>query len=137
MRTFTAARGFDAILGRLILFHLPDAVEVVRHHAGALLPGGRFIAIDFDIATARAEPPVPLVTATLEWIISAFRAAGANPVIGARLAPILNAAGLAEVTTYGIQRYLAAGEGTRARPARRRRADAGAQDPGRGHRDGR
>jgi len=107
VRTFTTDRRFDAMVGRLILFHLPDPVEVIRHHAGALAPGGRFVAIDFDIGTVRCEPPVPLVTAAGEWIVEAFRAAGADPVIGSRLGVILQAAGLEGVTTFGIQSYLA------------------------------
>ena len=61
--TFATDQRFDAVVGRLILFHLPDPVEVIRHHAGALAPGGRIVAIDFDIGTVSSEPPVPLVTA--------------------------------------------------------------------------
>jgi hypothetical protein len=37
---------------------------------------------------------------------TAFRGAGADPRIGARLAPLLRDAGLSEVTTFGIQPYL-------------------------------
>ncbi len=107
VRTFATDQRFDAVVGRLIVFHLPDPVEVIRHHAGALAPGGRIVAIDFDIGTIRCEPPVPLVTAAGEWIMDAFRAAGANPVIGSRLGLILRAAGLDGVATFGIQSYLA------------------------------
>src|SRR3954468_2584093 len=31
-RTFTPDVPFDAVVMRLLLFHLPDAVEVLRHH---------------------------------------------------------------------------------------------------------
>jgi SAM-dependent methyltransferase len=110
VRTFASDEPFDAVVGRLILFHLPDAVEVVRHHAQGLVPGGLLAAIDFDIGTARAEPPVALVSTALGWILKAFRAAGANPVIGARLGTILTEAGLGEVTAFGVQRYLATGD---------------------------
>ena len=107
VRTFTAQQRFDAVVGRLVLFHLSDPVEVIRHHAAALVPGGRIVAIDFDIGAARSEPPVPLVAMAAEWIKDAFRAAGADPVIGARLGVILRAAGLDAVTTFGVQSYLA------------------------------
>jgi SAM-dependent methyltransferase len=106
VRTFASDEPFDAVIGRLILFHLPDALEVVRHHARSVAPGGLLAAIDFDMGTARAEPPVALVSTALGWILKAFRAAGANPVIGARLGAILTEAGLHDVTTFGIQRYL-------------------------------
>ena len=107
VRTFTAEQRFDAVVGRLVLFHVPDPVDVIRHHARALAPGGTFVAIDFDIGAARSEPPVPLVTRAAGWIMDAFRAAGANPVIGARLGVMLRAAGLGEVMTFGVQSYLA------------------------------
>ena len=43
-----SADGFDAIVGRLLLFHAPDPLAVVRHHLQNLRPGGLFVAIDFD-----------------------------------------------------------------------------------------
>jgi ubiquinone/menaquinone biosynthesis C-methylase UbiE len=112
VRTFAVEQRFDAVVGRLVLFHLTDPVGVIRHHAGALAPGGRFVAIDFDIGTARSEPPMPLIAAVASWINDAFRAAGANPVIGARLGVMLREAGLDEVSTFGIQSYIASDDPT-------------------------
>ena len=97
---------FDAVIGRLVLFHLPDPLIVVRHHVQNLGPGGLFVAIDLDYGTARAEPPVGLVTMVLDWVRRAFTAAGAFPGIGASLGPMLSRAGLDDVTTFGVQDYL-------------------------------
>lgn len=105
VQTFAAPQRFDVVVGRLVLFHLADPVKVVRHHVASLAPGGRIVAIDFDIGSARAEPRVGLVETAAGWIVDAFRAAGANPMIGARLGVILRAAGLEQVTTFGIQAY--------------------------------
>src|SRR3954447_12471767 len=44
---------FDAIVGRLVLFHMADPVAVVRHHLAGLKPGGLMIAIDYDIGACR------------------------------------------------------------------------------------
>jgi hypothetical protein len=71
-----------------------------------LRTGGVFVAIDFDIGGARAEPPVTLVTEALAWIERAFSAAGASPRVGARLRSIVAQAGLSDPTTIGIQSYL-------------------------------
>lgn len=99
---------FDAIVERLLLFHAPDPTAVVRHHVeNNLREGGTFVAIDFDIGASRAEPPTPLPDVALDWIRRAFRAAGARPHIGATLGRLLDAAGLADVMTFGIQGYLA------------------------------
>ena len=100
---------FDAIVARLLLFHLPDPVMAVRHHLQHLRAGGLFVAIDFDIGASRTDPAVSLADDALGWVIRAFEAAGASPTIGARLAPILSAAGLRDVTTFGIQNYLGPG----------------------------
>jgi len=97
---------FDAIVGRLLLFHVADPVAVVRHHLASLRPAGRFVAIDYDAGAIRSEPGVPLVREAVSWIIDTFAAAGASPMIGVRLRMILEEAGLSEVTTFGVQEYL-------------------------------
>jgi ubiquinone/menaquinone biosynthesis C-methylase UbiE len=105
--SWRAESPFDVIVERLLLFHAADPAAVVRHHVAAnLRPAGTFVAIDFDIGASRAEPFVPLVDAALQWVQRAFRAAGAWPRIGAMLGTILDAAGLADVRTFGVQEYL-------------------------------
>jgi ubiquinone/menaquinone biosynthesis C-methylase UbiE len=101
-----ATEPFDAIVGRLLLFHVADPVAVARHHMDNLTRGGAFIAIDFDLGSSRAEPPVAVVDDALRWVLEAFHAAGAWPRIGARLGRILEDAGFQRVTTFGIQAYL-------------------------------
>ena len=107
VRTFKPEEPFDAVVGRLILFHLPDAVDVLRHHAKALRPGGLAVFLDFDIGASRAEPEAPFAATVLGWIEAAFRYAHAEPRIGARLALLLRDAGFADVETLGVQMYLA------------------------------
>ena len=109
-RTFRDEEPFDAVVTRLLLFHLPDAREVVHHHLGALRPGGVFLAVDFDLGGTRADPPVELVATALGWVEAAFRSAGADPRIGAHLASLLQDAGLRDVATLGIQAYLGPGD---------------------------
>jgi ubiquinone/menaquinone biosynthesis C-methylase UbiE len=99
---------FDAVVGRLVLFHLADPVIAVRHHVENLVAGGLFVAVDFDIGGARAVPPVGLAKDALDWVVRAFSAAGASPMIGARLGPILGQAGVKDVKTFGVQHYLPA-----------------------------
>lgn len=108
VRTFHDGRAFDALVGRLILFHLPDAVEVLRHHLVGLADNGVVLMIDFDVGSARSEPPVPLLNSARNWVIEAFRHAGANPTIGTQLGLLLRDAGLTDIDTFGLQRYLTA-----------------------------
>jgi ubiquinone/menaquinone biosynthesis C-methylase UbiE len=104
--TWRPSRPFDAVVGRLLLFHVADPVAVVRHQRQNLRDGGLFVAVDFDLGSARTEPGVPLAENALGWVCAAFTAAGASPRIGARLGTILERAGLQAVTTFGIQSYL-------------------------------
>lgn len=106
VRGWRAESPFDAIVERLLLFHMPDPVEVVRHHFQNLRTAGLFVAVDFDIGACRTEPRVQLVEDALGWMMQAFISAAAWPRIGARLAMMLRAAGLRDVTTIGVQAYL-------------------------------
>jgi ubiquinone/menaquinone biosynthesis C-methylase UbiE len=109
VRTIAFDEPFDALVCRLLLFHLPDAVDVLRHHRASLRPGGLAVAIDFDIGSSRSEPEVALVDQVLRWIEAAFRAAQADPRVGARLAPMLRDAGFADVDGFGVQAYFPPG----------------------------
>ena len=97
---------FDAVVERLVLFHMPDPAAVVRHYRQSLRADGLFVAIDYDIGACRAEPRVPFIEDVIGWVCDAFSAAGASPRIGARLALILEQAGLQDVTTVGVQAYV-------------------------------
>jgi SAM-dependent methyltransferase len=103
--TWRATEPFDAIVERLLLFHVPDPAAVVRHHLTNVRPGGLFVAIDFDLGGSRTEPEVPFVNDAVRWVHDAFRATGAWPRIGARLGPILEDAGLERVGALGVQAY--------------------------------
>lgn len=106
VRTWRDEAPFDAVVGRLILFHLPDAVAVLEHQLAALRPGGLLLALDFDLGSVRAEPAVPLIDEAMAWVNSTFRGVGANPTIGTKLSLLLGQAGLVDVQTFGIQGYL-------------------------------
>ena len=83
VRSWRDTEPFDAIVGRLILFHLSDPVSVLRHHAASLRPAGLLLALDFDLGSCRTDPALPLATEALGWVQAAFLSAGANPAIGA------------------------------------------------------
>lgn len=104
------AEPFDAVVGRLILFHLPDPVTVLRHHVGGVRPGGRVVMLDFDIGGLRAEPPDPLTDRMNPLVVAAFRAAGADPTIGSRLKGILASAGVEDIGGFAIAQYVASSD---------------------------
>jgi SAM-dependent methyltransferase len=111
-RTFNASERFDAIVARLLLFHLPDREDVLRRQLDALRPGGTMVMVEFDIGAMRAEPEVALVEDVRRWIEAAFRAAGADPRIGTQAGQLLRRAGFADVSTLGVQAYFAPSDPT-------------------------
>jgi SAM-dependent methyltransferase len=105
VRTYVDDAQFDAVTCRLLLFHLPDATDVIAHHARALKPGGVFIAVDYDMDGVRALPPVELLERLGEWLEAGFRHAHADPRVGMRLPVYFAQAGLRDVETIGVQPY--------------------------------
>jgi SAM-dependent methyltransferase len=104
-RTYVHDGLFDAVVCRLLLFHLPDAVDVVAHHARALPSGGLFVAVDYDLGGCRALPPVELVSQVCQWLVAGFQYGQADPFIGMRLPLLLEQAGLRDVNSLGVQVY--------------------------------
>ena len=107
VRTWRGDEPFDAIVGRLILFHLPDVQAVLKHQLAGLRRGGLAVAVDFDAGAIRADPQVAVVAENTARLIAAFKSAGADPTIGVRLTRILGDAGVTDVTSFGYQDYFA------------------------------
>lgn len=86
----------DAVVGRLILMHLPDPAATLVRLAGAVRPGGVVAFQDVVLATRRAEPDLPLVDAFNGWVLQTLRRAGRPVDLGLRLAALFREAGLPE-----------------------------------------
>ena len=85
----------DAIVGRLILIHLPDPVAAVREMRTLVRPGGIMAFQDLNTYRAHSVPAaIPLVTQSLAWVSAALRAGGCSVAAGDELFTILRAAGL-------------------------------------------
>jgi SAM-dependent methyltransferase len=100
------AEPFDAVVGRLILFHLPDPVGALLHHLDAVRPDGRVVLLDYDLGGLRTEPPTAFTEKMTALVMAAFVAAGADPTIGARLQDILARAGVEDVGGFAISQYV-------------------------------
>jgi ubiquinone/menaquinone biosynthesis C-methylase UbiE len=84
----------DAVIGRLILMHLPDPVSTLRQLAGLVRPGGLIAFCEFDIGAVRSVPDSPLSQVVVDAIVRTFQGAGIDPAFGATLHMLLRQAGL-------------------------------------------
>jgi ubiquinone/menaquinone biosynthesis C-methylase UbiE len=84
----------DAVIGRLILMHLPDPVSTLRQLAGVVRPGGVIAFCEFDIGAARSIPDAPLSLTLTDGIRRVFQGVGLNPAFGTTLHTLFQQAGL-------------------------------------------
>lgn len=84
----------DAVIGRLILMHLPDPVAALRHLTSLVRPGGLVAFCESDINGAYNVAELPLFSAMKDTVAEAFQAAGLDPAFGAKLPTLFRRAGL-------------------------------------------
>jgi ubiquinone/menaquinone biosynthesis C-methylase UbiE len=84
----------DAVVGRLILMHLPDPAATLRHLSSFVRPGGVIAFSENDITGARSIPDMPLFRQVTTGITRAFEAMGLSPQFGTTLHTVFQDAGL-------------------------------------------
>jgi ubiquinone/menaquinone biosynthesis C-methylase UbiE len=84
----------DAVIGRLILIHLPDPVAALRRLAGLVRPGGIIAFCENDIAAVRSYPEMPSFQAVLDAVARSFEALGLDISFGPKLGTLFQEAGL-------------------------------------------
>ena len=85
---------FDLVFARLLLFHLPDRAAALARLWEAVAPGGCLVVQEYHVPSALTLPTLPGFEQVKGLIIGAFRAAGADPEIGARLPLLFAEAGI-------------------------------------------
>jgi 2-polyprenyl-3-methyl-5-hydroxy-6-metoxy-1,4-benzoquinol methylase len=84
----------DAVIGRLILMHLPDPVATLRQLAVMIRPGGLIAFCESDVTAAGSRPELPLWRTMKDAIAEAFVGAGIDPAFGTKLHALFRRAGL-------------------------------------------
>jgi SAM-dependent methyltransferase len=86
--------GFDAVVGRLVLMYMPDAVAVLRRAASRLRPGGLICVHEADLAYLPASPLTPHWAQAHGYFLAALEKAGIERRMGPALFTAFVAAGL-------------------------------------------
>jgi SAM-dependent methyltransferase len=91
----SADEDYDAVLGRMVLMHQPDPVQVLAHLAALARPGAAVAFAEIYIVPAPTTVPArPLFEATVGWIDTALTRAGVNTRMGMALRQTFVRAGL-------------------------------------------
>ena len=85
---------FDLVYARLLLFHLPQRVDVLARLWEAVAPGGHLLVQDFDLRGISSLPQLDSVADGLQLVTRAFGAASADVSAGARLPQLFAQAGV-------------------------------------------
>jgi ubiquinone/menaquinone biosynthesis C-methylase UbiE len=85
---------FDLVYARLLLFHLPQRVEVLARLWDAVAPGGHLLIQDYDLRNVSTLPELDWGEELLRVLTGAFGAVGADVSAGARLPQLFAQAGV-------------------------------------------
>jgi ubiquinone/menaquinone biosynthesis C-methylase UbiE len=85
---------FDLVFARLLLFHLPERVEVLRRLWSWVAPGGHLVIQDYDARYAGVLPELESMDELRRVILTAFAAAGCDVAVGHRLPALFEQAGI-------------------------------------------
>jgi ubiquinone/menaquinone biosynthesis C-methylase UbiE len=84
----------DAVIGRLILMHLPDPAAALRQLAALVRPGGVVAFCENDIATVRSYPEIPVFRRVTDAVARSFESLGLDIAFGPKLGTLFQEAGL-------------------------------------------
>lgn len=85
---------YDLVYARLLLYHLPQRVEVLARLWDAVAPGGHLLVQDYDVRSMSVLPALDSVEEFRRVAVEAFTAAGADVYVGARLPALFAQAGI-------------------------------------------
>jgi SAM-dependent methyltransferase len=85
---------FDLVYARLLLYHLPERVAVLRRLWDAVAPGGHLLIQDYDVRSSGVLPELASIADWKRVVRAAFEARGADMEVGARLPQLFVQAGI-------------------------------------------
>jgi ubiquinone/menaquinone biosynthesis C-methylase UbiE len=85
---------FDLVYARLLLYHLPQRLAVLKRLWDAVAPGGHLLVQDYDMRSCGVLPTLASTDECLRVMVGAFSAAGCDMSVGARLPQLFAQAGI-------------------------------------------
>jgi trans-aconitate methyltransferase len=85
---------FDLVYARLLIFHLPQRLAVLRRLWEAVAPSGHLVVQEYDLRTTSVVPQLASVAEAMRVVNGAFDAFGADVQVGARMPDLFAEAGI-------------------------------------------
>jgi hypothetical protein len=85
---------YNLVYARLLLFHLPARMTVLRRLWEAVAPGGHLVVQDYDLRTISTTPALDSIEQGTRVVNAAFTAAGCDIHTGTRLSDMFLMAGV-------------------------------------------
>ncbi|WP_433375701.1 class I SAM-dependent methyltransferase [Actinoplanes sp. CA-142083] len=85
---------YDLVFARLLLFHLPERVAVLRRLWNAVAPGGHLLVQDYDLSVVTTLPSSPAFDEAGRLILGTFGAVGCDVRAGTALPTLFAQAGV-------------------------------------------
>jgi SAM-dependent methyltransferase len=85
---------YDLVFARLLLFHLPERVAVLRRLWQSVAPGGHLLVQDYDLESVGVLPPSAALDEAGRLIMDTFGAVGCDVRVGATLPALFAQAGV-------------------------------------------
>jgi ubiquinone/menaquinone biosynthesis C-methylase UbiE len=101
---FDTAQTFDAVIGRFVLLYLPDPIATLRRFRSFLKRGGVVAFHEMDMEPVSQVPASELFNRARSWILSAFKAGGAELNMGSKMLRAFLGAGLPRPTMIAASR---------------------------------
>jgi 2-polyprenyl-3-methyl-5-hydroxy-6-metoxy-1,4-benzoquinol methylase len=101
---FDTTRMFDAVIGRMVLCHLPDPAATLRRLCHFVRPTGIIAFQEMDESASACVPEAALHSRAGQWILRAASAAGREVDTGSKLYSLFVKAGLPRPTMIAAAR---------------------------------
>ena len=85
---------YDLVYARLLLFHLPQRIDVLRRLWDAVAPGGHLLVQDYDVGAVGSVPALSSIDDVGRLIVAGMTAAGCEVRVGSLLPHLFGEASL-------------------------------------------